>query len=151
MGERPSSPHSQFRFQVDIGAGETGAALAGFQEVTGLVTGIDVTEYRNGNEMENATQKSPGTIKFQEITLKRGLIRDLDFQRWLNDVRNDPAGLSRTVTLRLQSEDRTSVVRQWVLTNARPVKYTVHELAAETGDVAIEELVLAYDHIETAY
>jgi phage tail-like protein len=150
MGERASDPYGQFNFLVHIGTGETGAPQAGFQEVSGLRTEISVTEYRDGNEMENTARKVSGTVKFQDVMLKRGMIRAVDLCQWLNDVRTGSAAASRTVTLRLQSEDGASVVGRWTLTNARPLKYTGPGLAGEGGDVAIEELVLACEGIEVA-
>ena len=84
MGERTSGPYGQFNFLVNIGTGETGAAQAGFQEVSGLGTEISVAEYRDGNETENTARKLSGTVKFPDVLLKRGLIRALDLHQWLD-------------------------------------------------------------------
>jgi phage tail-like protein len=48
----------------------------------------------------------------------------------------------------LLSEDLTAVVFTWKLLRARPVKYSFGDLNAKGTDVAIEELVLAYERLE---
>lgn len=53
----------------------------------------------------------------------------------------------RTVTVTLLAEDRTPAI-VWKLLRARPVKYAVGPLNAKGSDVAIEELVLAYERLE---
>jgi phage tail-like protein len=55
------------------------------------------------------------------------------------------------VEVKLKSEDPTSqsAVVTWKLINAIPIKWTGPTLTAKGGsDVAIEELVLAVEHIE---
>jgi len=46
------------------------------------------------------------------------------------------------------SEDLTNVVLTWKLLRAWPVKYSFGDLNAKGTDVAIEELVLAYERLE---
>jgi phage tail-like protein len=70
--------------------------------------------------------------------------------QWLNEVRSGSQTALRTVTVQLQSEDHSSVVQEWKLTNARPMKYTGPSLSAKGTDVAIEELVLACERIDVA-
>ena len=55
-------------------------------------------------------------------------------------------GVGRVIEL--QSEDHTSTVQSWKLTNTRPIKYTGPTLSGTATDVAIEELVLAAERIE---
>ncbi len=43
-----------------------------------------------------------------------------------------------------------AVAQTWTLTNARPIKYTGPSLTGKGTDVAIEELVLASEHIEVS-
>lgn len=54
----------------------------------------------------------------------------------------------RTVTIRLLSEDRTSVVRSRKLLRARVVKHTAGPLNGKDTDVAMEELVLSCAGLE---
>jgi len=141
-------PYGQFNFLVDLGTGETDGPEAGFQECSGITTSVDVIEYRNGNERENATRKLNGLERVADVTLKRGVIGSLNLYRWLDQVRaGDPSGV-RNVVIKLQNEDHTAVVLTWKLLRARPVKYTSGPLNAKGTDVAMEELTLAYERLE---
>jgi phage tail-like protein len=148
MAEFRERPYSQFNYLVDLGTGDTDSAMAGFQEVSGLGMEITVAEYRAGNEKDNTTRKITGTYKVPDVTLKRGVIGSLDLYKWLDQVRDGAQDALRTVTIKLQSEDHTTVAQEWKLTNARPTKYTGPSLNAKGTDVAIEELVLACERID---
>jgi phage tail-like protein len=111
---------------------------------------ITVAEYRAGNEKDNAPRKITGTYKVPDVTLKRGVIGSLDLYQWLDLVRSGAQDALRTITIQLQSEDRSTVAQEWKLTNARPIKYTGPSLSGKGTDVAVEELVLACERIEMA-
>jgi phage tail-like protein len=151
------NPYGAFNFQVTvdtIGGGDPMSMAAGFQEVSGLGLEVTIAEYRNGNEPENHTRKLNGMYKASDVTLKRGLIGQLDFFNWIRDTRDggtrgDPRPVTRLVTIQLMDEAHTQAVMTWKLTNARPMKYTGATLNAKTGtDVAIEELVLACEKLD---
>ena len=80
--------------------------------------------------------------------MKRGIIGALDLYAWLNDIRNGNQNALRTVTIQLQNEDHTDVVQTWKLLRARIVKHTSGPFNAKGTDVAMEELVLAYERLE---
>jgi phage tail-like protein len=141
------NPYAQFNFLVDLGTGQTDGPEAGFQEVSGLSMSVDVIEYRNGNDRENQPRKLPGLSRVSDVTLKRGIIGSLNLYRWINDIRNGDMAV-RNVTIQLQNEDHTAVVMTWKLLRARIVKHTSGPLNAKGTDVAMEELVLAYERLE---
>jgi len=140
-------PYNQFNFLVDLGTGNTDGPEAGFQEVSGIGMEVTVTEYRNGNERENQVRKITGLAKHPNVSLKRGVIGSLSLYSWLDQIRNGDQNAVRTVTIQLQSEDHTSV-QTWKLLRARIVKHTSGPLNAKGTDVAMEELVLAYERLE---
>jgi phage tail-like protein len=141
-------PYCQFNFLVDLGDGNTAGPRAGFQEVSAISTEVTVSEYRNGNSKENSTIKITGLNKATDVTMKRGVIGSLDLYAWLNDIRNGNQNALRTVTIQLQNEDHSEVIQTWKLLRARIVKLTSGPLNAKGGDVAMEELVLAYERLE---
>lgn len=150
MAVERERPYSAFNFRVVIENGPDAASTrAAFQEVSGLGMEITVSEYRAGNAKDNAPLKVTGTYKVPDITLKRGVIGDLEsLYGWLDQVRLGSQTALRTVTIELQSEDHTSTVQAWKLTNTRPIKYTGPTLSGTATDVAIEELVLAAERVE---
>jgi phage tail-like protein len=141
-------PYVQFNFLIDLGTGSTDGPEAGFQECSGIGMEVTVSEYRNGNEKENSVRKITGMNKSTDVTLKRGVIGSLNLYQWLNQIRNGDQSALRTVTIQLQNEDHTAVVQTWKLLRARITKHTSGPLNAKGTDVAMEELVLAYERLE---
>jgi phage tail-like protein len=141
-------PVMQFNFLVDLGTGNTSGPDAGFQEVSGIGMEVTVAEYRNGNHKENSVMKITGMNKSTDVTMKRGIIGSLTLYNWLDQIRNGDPNALRTVTVQLQSEDHTDVVMTWKLMRARIIKHTSGPLNAKGTDVAMEELVLAYERLE---
>lgn len=141
-------PYVQFNFLVDLGDGNTEGPEAGFQEISGIGMEVTLAEYRNGNERENAVRKISGLNRVNDVTLKRGVIGSLNLYQWLNDIRNGSSNAMRTVTIQLQNEDHSAVVQTWKLLNARIIKHTSGPMNARGTDVAMEEMVLAYERLE---
>lgn len=141
-------PYNQFNFLVDLGTGTTEGPDAGFSEVSGLAIEVVIAEYRTGNAKENQVRKIPGLARYPNVTLKRGLIGSLSFYKWIDQIRNGEQNSARTVTIQLQNEDHTQTVVTWKLLRARIVKHVSGPFNAKGTDVAMEELVLAYERLE---
>jgi phage tail-like protein len=141
-------PYAQFNFLVDLGTGVTDGPQAGFQECSAIGMSVDVVEYRNGNDKENAVRKLTGLARYPDVILRRGVIGSLDLYQWLNDIRNGDANALRTVTVQLQNEEHSAVVQEWKLVRARIIKHTSGPFNALCSDVALEELTLAYERLE---
>ena len=141
-------PYAQFNFLVDLGTGNTDGPEAGFQECSEIGMSVDLIEYRNGNEKENAVRKLTGLNRVNDVTLRRGIIGSLNLYQWLDQIRNGDAAAYRTVLIHLMSEDHTQTVQTWKLLRARIIKHTSGPLNAKGTDVAMEELTLAYERLE---
>jgi phage tail-like protein len=148
MAEFRDRPYVQFNFLVDLGTGSTEGPDAGFQELSGIGMEVTVSEYRNGNSKENSVMKITGLNKSTDVTMKRGVIGSLSLYKWLDQIRNGDQTAFRTVTVQLQNEDHSAVVQTWKLLRARIIKHTSGPLNAKGTDVAMEELVLAYERLE---
>lgn len=141
-------PYVQFNFLVDLGDGVTDGPQAGFQELSGIGMEVTVSEYRCGNARENSAMKITGMNKSTDVTMKRGVIGSLNLYQWLDQIRNGDQKAMRTVTIHLQNEDHTQIVQTWKLLRARIIKHTSGPFNAKGTDVAMEELVLAYERLE---
>jgi phage tail-like protein len=86
--------------------------------------------------------------KATDVTMKRGVIGSLNLYRWLNQIRNGDQAALRTVQIHLQNEDHTQIVQTWRLLRARIIKHTSGPMNGKGTDVAMEELVLAYERLE---
>ena len=147
MANLRERPYVQFNFLVDLGTGTTDGPEAGFQEISGIGMEVTVAEYRNGNSKENSVMKVTGLNKSTDVTLKRGVIGSLSLYNWLQ-IRNGDQNAMRNVVIHLQNEDHTQIVQTWKLMRARIIKHTSGPLNAKGTDVAMEELVLAYERLE---
>ena len=148
MAIQRDRPYVQFNFLVDLGDGVTEGPAAGFQELSGIGMEVTVSEYRTGNAKENSVMKITGMNKSTDVTMKRGVIGSLNLYNWLNQIRNGDQSALRQVVIQLQNEDHTAVVQTWKLKNARIIKHTSGPFNAKGTDVAMEELVLAYERLE---
>ncbi len=151
MAELRDTPYSVFNYLVDFEDGDETGVQAGFSEVSGLNAEVSVAEYRNGNAKTNYVTKVPALSKAGDVTLKRGVIGAQNIYNWLEQVRNGDLEAKRSVKIDLTDENPAngSPVVSWKLINAMPIKWTGPTLTAKGGnDVAIEELVLAVEHIE---
>ena len=141
-------PYVQFNFLVDLGDGNTDGPQAGFQELSGIGMEVTVSEYRTGNHKENSVMKITGMNKSTDVTMKRGVIGSLSLYSWLDQIRNGDQNALRTVTVTLMNEDHSDAVQTWKLMRARITKHTSGPFNAKGTDVAMEELVLAYERLE---
>jgi phage tail-like protein len=141
-----AEPYMAHNFLVDLGDGTTDTPDGAFAEVSGLETWLEVSEYRTGNEKEANAHKITGLARTADVSLKRGIIGSLRLYQWFNAVRNGEVQL-RTVTITLLDEMHKPV-QTWKLLRARPVKYVGPTLKANCHEVAMEELVLAYERLE---
>jgi phage tail-like protein len=141
-------PYLNGNFQVDLGTGDVDSVRGGFFEVVLPCAAVDIVEYRQGNEKTNEPRKLAGAVSYDDLVLRRGVLGSLDLYEWWNQARNGDANARRTVFVRLLNEDRTEVVVTWKFVNALPAKYCSPRLSATGTDVAIEELVLAFERLE---
>src|SRR5262245_5125020 len=148
MAEFRDRPYVQFNFLVDLGTGIVDGPDAGFQEISGIGMEVTVSEYRNGNEKENSVRKITGLNKSTDVTMKRGIIGSLTLYQWLDQIRNGDQNALRNIVIQLQNEDHTAVVLTWKLLRARIIKHTSGPMNAKGTDVAMEELVIAYERLE---
>lgn len=138
-------PYNNFNFKV---VDQTGGIVGGFSDVQGMNAEVTVAEYRSGADAQNHVVKIPGIHKFENVTLKRGIVDSASFWEWMNEVWTDGPSKKRDVRIVLQNEQHQDV-QQWKLTGAWPTKYTGPTLAAAGGtEVAMEEWQLAYDVLE---
>jgi len=147
MAELRDRPYVQFNFLVDLGDGSTDGPDAGFQEISGIGTELTIAEYRNGNMKENSVRKISGMNKSTDITLKRGIIGSLKLYQWLDEIRRGNQAAERTIKIMLRDETNNKTVMTWTLNRARITKATYGPMNAKGGDVAMEEMVVAYERL----
>ncbi|MCG9968453.1 phage tail protein [Pelotomaculum terephthalicicum JT] len=136
-GER-KDPYRGFRYRVEI----EGIQQAGFSEVSGFSTSVDIIEYREGNE-NTTPRKLPGLTKYGNITLKWGVTDSVDMYKWIENAVNGTIE-RKSVTIIAIDEAGTDVAT-WQIIEAWPTKYTAPNFNAKGNEVAIESLELAHE------
>ena len=89
----------------------------------------------------------PGLRKYNNITLKRGVIKaDSYFFKWLSTVKLNTIE-RRDITISLLNESHDPVM-VWKVLNAFPVKVEGPQLKAAGNEVAIESIEVAHEGLE---
>jgi phage tail-like protein len=84
------------------------------------------------------------------VVLSRGMMAPADLRRWMRNAPLAGRASSATVTIEMLADDGASAVRSWTLSGALPIKYVGPDLNGKATDVAVEELTLSVESIETA-
>jgi len=87
-------PYKNFKFRLKF----DGKYVLGASKLTGLKRTTEVIEHRDGGNPSTSI-KMPGRVKFEAITLERGLTHDMAFHDWAGLVWNFGAGLGAEVSL----------------------------------------------------
>lgn len=136
-------PLPVFHFRVDFGGEQLG-----FTEVSGLTQENQMIEYRAGDFPEYSTIKMPGLRKFNNITLKRGIMQsDNKFFQWLISGMKLSKVDRKDLSISLLNEKHEPVMT-WKVNRAFPVKLEGPQLKATGNEVAIESLEIAHEGLE---
>ncbi len=152
-------PLLNFKFIVNWGASGGGAVepVAGVSKVSAFSRNVDAADYREGAS-PFVGRKIPGQVKYDNITLERGIILDIAFEQWANKIwyyeQSGTLSSNQVSLMDFRKDLRIDVCNQagqimleyWVF-NAWPTKYTaVPELDAQAGNnVALESLELVHE------
>ncbi|TCC97227.1 phage tail protein [Pedobacter hiemivivus] len=132
-------PSVKFAFQVKWNDAEFV-----FQEVTGLTAEANVIEYRGGSSKTNSTVKMPGVLKYNNVTLKKGMFKD-DKAMWEKFKALNMNTYKRASILISLLDEGGNVAMSWRLLNAFAVKLTVTDMKLDANEVALESIELAHE------
>jgi phage tail-like protein len=112
-------PYKSYAFLVYFGTSTT--PVAAVSKVTGLKRSSDVIEYKEaGNAV---TLKGLGRMKYEPITLERGVTHDTDFEDWANAAQVLDKGAPSTSLKNLRQEIRIDLLNE----ERQPVlRFNVH-------------------------
>jgi len=144
----PVYPFTTFNFAVEINRGEEGAPLvnAAFSECDGLEMSLEVKTIREGGGNERQIRLN-GAVAYGQLTLKRGMTDNFDLWTWFHDSVHDPR-LRAGAEVVLLAADGTTERARFLLSRCVPVKVKAPQLNAKDGQIAIEELQIAYETLQ---
>ena len=138
-------PFTSFNFAVEINRGQDAEALVGgsFAECDGLEMTMEVKTIREGGGNDRVIRLN-GPVSYGTLTLKRGMTSSFDLWKWFRDSVADP-GLRADVEVVLLATDGATERARFVLTRCVPTKMKAPALNAKDGQIAIEEMQVAYE------
>jgi phage tail-like protein len=101
-------PYKSYRFLVYFGQSTT--PVAAVSKVTALKRSSDVIEYKEGGL--NIILKGQGRIKYEPITLERGVTQDTDFIIWADAAQKLDNGHPTTSLANLRREIRIQLLNE---------------------------------------
>jgi len=143
MADR-EDPLIGFHFCIDI----QGVIKGDFTECSGLGSEHDVIEAKMVTDGgKDIFEKYPGRLKWENITLKRGITSSMDIWNWRKLVEDgDVKGARRDGTITMYDQTLKPVA-QWNFEHAWPVKVTGPTPKADSNEIGIEELVITHEYI----
>ena len=139
-----TDPLVGYHFHVEI----DGITQAQFRECSGLGSESQVVEYKESVKGVTLIRKQPGAIKWQDITLKRGVTDIMELWNWRKLVEQgkvDEARKNGSIVLYNQAEKE---IARWNFKEGWPSKLSGPSVKADGNDVAIEEMTLAIEGLE---
>jgi phage tail-like protein len=144
--KRPDYPASAFCFRVSVNIKSGGKVESYFRSVSGMRSEHEVLDVRAGG-VNHKTHKLIGAMKWSNIVLKRGFTGSDEFIKWRDEWVSGTARNRATITIEQLAADMRSVVKQWTVSEAWPVKWEISEFDAAKSELTIETLELAHEGI----
>ena len=140
MAER--DPLVGFHYAIEV----QGVVTGYFTECAGIGSEHQVIEHKIVDEKgRESIQKIPGRLKWQDVTLKRGITDNMDIWDWREDVvqgKVDDARRNGSIVMFNQSLEE---VARWNFENAWPVKVSGPSMKADSNEFGIEELTITHE------
>ncbi|MDH5181418.1 MAG: phage tail protein [Gammaproteobacteria bacterium] len=149
-------PFTTFNFEVifiNPDDKETPVCEAEFSECDGLEMSIEPKTIREGGNNGQQVHLA-GPTSYGQLSLKRGMTKRrnkgaYDLWRWFEEVQKNP-GLRLNGEVIMYSSvrmDKKEVSAKFKLIKCMPVKLKAPALNAKEGQVAIEEMQIAYESV----
>lgn len=131
-----------FNFMLEL----EGKIAGYFTECTGIGSEHEIVEHKvvdkTGHEI---VRKIPGRLKWQDVTLKRGITADLEIWAWRDEiVQGKMSDARKNITISMLSREYTPVAI-WHFTNAWPSKVSGPSLKADSNEFGVEEVTIVHE------
>lgn len=145
MAVRDSDPLISFHFGIEI----MGKVSGYFTECSGLGSEHEVIEHKVVDEKgREIVQKLPGRMKWQDVTLKRGITKEMDIWAWRKEVEDGDVEAARKNGSIIMFDQNLNEVARWNFERAWPLKVTGPSLQSDSNAFGVEEIVITHEYIE---
>lgn len=144
-------PFVTFNFEVRITVPDQNKPLceAEFSECDGLEMNVSPKTIREGGNNQRVIHL-PGPVSYGQLNLKRGMTADFGLWDWFERSQRERGLRAKGVVLMLDSvagDKRKQTVR-FELTGCLPIKVRAPSFSAKDGQIAIEEMQIAYETLK---
>ena len=143
MPER-EDPLVGFHFAVELQGTVTGY----FTECSGLGSEHEVIEHKVITEgCQELVIKVPGRLKWDNITLKRGITSNMEIWNWRKQVEDGQVEAARRNGSVIMYNQELKEMARWNFERAWPSKVTGPTPKADSNEIGIEELTITHEYI----
>ena len=143
-------PYKNFKFRVVL----DGRIIPNVSRISPLQRSTAATHWRDGS-VPSAIARSPGSTRFEPITMERGLTHDTTFEDWASEcfsIEGDAAMSLRDFRKDLRIDllnEQGSIVLSYMVFRCWVSEYqALPELDANSTAVALESITLQYEGFE---
>jgi phage tail-like protein len=134
-----------FHFAIEI----QGVVNGYFTECSGIGSEQEVIEHKVVTETgQEVVMKIPGRLKWENITLKRGITSNMDIWNWRKQVEDGEVDSARRDGSIIMYNQHLSPVARWDFEKAWPMKVSGPQPKADSNDIGIEELTITHEYIK---
>lgn len=135
-------PPVGFHFQAEFDVPGASRRDMRFRDVSGLTMELEEQTLNEGGENRFA-HKLPVRGRYPDLVLKRGLLVDSGLRQWVVDAVQNLVVQPVTVWVTLLDETHAPL-QTYTVVGAWPKKWVVSDFSAESSELVIETLELAY-------
>jgi phage tail-like protein len=123
-----------------------GQVVGAFRECTGMGSENEVVEYKaSGPKGQFVVQKVPGRMKWNNITLKRGITDAVDMWNWRKQIEDGKIDDARKNGSIVMFDQGGKEMARWEFLRAWPSKLSGPTANAGNNEVGIEELEITHE------
>ncbi len=139
-------PPVGFHFGVKFDLPDASDNDTRFRDVSGLALELEEETYVEGGE-NRFIHKLPVRARYSDLVLKRGLLVDSAVRTWCEEAIQNLDIQPVMVWVTLLNENHEPL-QTYSFTNAWPKKWSISDFNAESGELVIESLELAYQYFK---
>lgn len=141
---RDSDPLIGFQYRIEV-AGSV-SVTGYFTEVSGIGSEHEIIEHKvvtdDGHEV---VQKIPGRMKWQDVTLKRGITHDIALWDWRKAVELGNMKDARANCSIIMMDRNYADIARWDFINAWPSKVTGPSVKSDSNEFGVEEMTIVHE------
>ena len=139
--QRESDPLIAYQFGIEVGGMVTGY----FSEAGGIGSESEIVEQKVAVDGKDSVQKMPGRLKWNDVTLKRGITDNMQIWEWRAMVEEGKMKDARKNCSILLFDRSMEVAARWDFVNAWPSKVSGPDVKADSNEFGIEEMTLVHE------